>query len=215
MPRVDLRITAGSAFNFVIPDTTRDADFVFNLTGASSPPSSVALDPDKWILDTVTPETYAVHIIYDTLKTGLQGYPYSDSVIVRGGSGPYTFQLISGSLPTGLNLNLSTGVITGNTSVVGPVSVQIKATGFTGGNETKTIKFNINAVSYIFGDANHDGMVNISDVVYLISYIFAGGPAPTPLQSGDANGDCFVNISDGVYLIAYIFSGGPAPIAGC
>lgn len=65
------------------------------------------------------------------------------------------------------------------------------------------------------GDANSDGIVDISDAVFLIQYIFAGGYAPYPLCSGDANGDGSVNISDAVYLIAYIFSGGPAPVTKC
>jgi hypothetical protein len=68
---------------------------------------------------------------------------------------------------------------------------------------------------YVCGDANGDAAVNISDAVYLIAYIFSGGPAPNPLLSGDANCDSSVNISDAVYLIAYIFSGGPAPCASC
>jgi hypothetical protein len=65
------------------------------------------------------------------------------------------------------------------------------------------------------GDANADLIVDISDAVYLIAYIFSGGPAPIPLLAGDANCDQAVDISDAVHLIAYIFSGGPAPCAGC
>ena len=61
------------------------------------------------------------------------------------------------------------------------------------------------------GDANGDGLFNISDAVFLIAYIFGGGPAPNPLCYGYANGDGTINISDAVYLIAYIFGGGPAP----
>ena len=63
------------------------------------------------------------------------------------------------------------------------------------------------------GDANGDATIDISDVVYLISFIFSGGSAPTPyaICSGDANCDCMVDISDVVYLISYIFSGGSAP----
>ena len=63
------------------------------------------------------------------------------------------------------------------------------------------------------GDADGSGSVNISDAVYLISYIFGGGPAPSPLGEGDADQNGAVNISDAVYLIAYIFAGGPAPCA--
>ena len=65
------------------------------------------------------------------------------------------------------------------------------------------------------GDANADAIVDISDVVYLIAYIFSGGSAPSPLLAGDANCDSTVDISDVVYLIAYIFSGGSAPCTGC
>jgi hypothetical protein len=71
------------------------------------------------------------------------------------------------------------------------------------------------------GDANGSGgdpAVDIDDVVYLINYIFAGDPAPEPLEAGDANcsgGDVPVDIDDVVYLINYIFSGGPEPCAEC
>jgi hypothetical protein len=65
------------------------------------------------------------------------------------------------------------------------------------------------------GDANSDGSVDISDVVFLIAHIFSGGAAPADCNyakgKGDANGDGSVDISDVVYLIARIFSGGKAP----
>jgi len=68
---------------------------------------------------------------------------------------------------------------------------------------------------YVFGDANGSGGITISDAVYLINYIFAGGTAPNPLMAGDANCDGVVTISDAVYLINFIFGGGPAPCANC
>ena len=71
------------------------------------------------------------------------------------------------------------------------------------------------ACDYVCGDANSDGSVDISDAVYLISYIFGGGPAPVPLIAGDANCDLAVDISDAVYLIGYIFGGGAPPCTGC
>jgi uncharacterized protein (TIGR02145 family) len=65
---------------------------------------------------------------------------------------------------------------------------------------------------YVCGDADGDGTVNVSDAVFLISYVFGGGPPPTPLLVGDCDGNEIVNVSDVVYLIAYIFGGGPEPI---
>lgn len=61
------------------------------------------------------------------------------------------------------------------------------------------------------GDANHDGVVDITDVIYLIKYVFRGGLPPYPPESGDANSDSVVNIVDVVYILVYLFRGGPAP----
>jgi hypothetical protein len=61
------------------------------------------------------------------------------------------------------------------------------------------------------GDANADGKVTVSDVVYLINYLFKGGPEPW-LAYSDANGDGKVTVSDVVYLINYLFKGGAAPV---
>jgi hypothetical protein len=65
---------------------------------------------------------------------------------------------------------------------------------------------------YAIGDANGDGTVDIGDVVYLIEYIFSGGPEPVPvIWSGDVDCSRTVDISDVVWVIEYIFSGGLAP----
>ena len=68
---------------------------------------------------------------------------------------------------------------------------------------------------FVCGDADGSTAVTISDAVYLINYIFSGGPAPNPLLSGDADCSGTVTISDAVYMINYIFAGGSAPCASC
>ena len=65
--------------------------------------------------------------------------------------------------------------------------------------------------TYQIGDANADGKVNISDAVYIINYVFSGGPTPMPLESAEVNCDGKVNVSDAVYLINYVFQGGNDP----
>ena len=66
---------------------------------------------------------------------------------------------------------------------------------------------------YMPGDANGDEIVNVGDAVYLITYIFRGGPPPYPYEiySGDANCDCEVTVADPVYLIQRVFQFGPPP----
>jgi hypothetical protein len=62
------------------------------------------------------------------------------------------------------------------------------------------------------GDMNNDNRVNVGDPIYLVSYIFRGGPAPAHPEACDCNGpDGKINIGDAVYIAAYIFRGGPVP----
>lgn len=66
------------------------------------------------------------------------------------------------------------------------------------------------------GDVNNDSVVNIGDIVYLISYLYRGGQAPHPqVCLGDVNGDGIVDIGDVVYLINRLYKGGPAPVPNC
>ncbi len=65
------------------------------------------------------------------------------------------------------------------------------------------------------GNANCSGGVDIGDAVFLVNYIFRGGPRPPIINWADANNDCTVNVGDAVYLVNYIFRSGPAPQPGC
>jgi aminopeptidase N len=217
MPVIDVSVNAGSYVDFQVPMLAREGDYAFDLTSAIAP-TGVAVDRNDWILKTTTQESYALHVIYDTLKTGQLAASYTDSLIVRGGILPYTYNIISGSLPAGLTLNTTTGIVDGIPTDTGRVVLTVSATGTGSGFDSKEIAIRIAPeppMPYIPGDANHDGIVDISDAVYLITFIFSGGSAPIPMKAGDLNADCTVDISDAVYIIGYIFSGGSVPKPGC
>jgi len=62
------------------------------------------------------------------------------------------------------------------------------------------------------GDTNLDGVITSADIIYLVGYVFKGGPAPKPIpESGDANCDGVVTSSDVIFLVNHVFKGGPAP----
>ena len=61
------------------------------------------------------------------------------------------------------------------------------------------------------GDANSDETVNVTDAVWIVNYVFAGGDPPDPMESGDCNCDGTCNVADAVWIINYIFAGGYAP----
>ncbi len=67
-------------------------------------------------------------------------------------------------------------------------------------------------LAVVRGDADNNGLVSISDAVYMITYIFYGGPLPVPNPlTGDTDCSGSLSISDAVFLINYIYAGGPAP----
>ena len=68
---------------------------------------------------------------------------------------------------------------------------------------------------YLCGDCNRDGLVELGDVVHLISYLYKSGPAPVPLLAGDCNCDEEVQLGDVVYLISYLYKSGDAPCKNC
>lgn len=63
----------------------------------------------------------------------------------------------------------------------------------------------------IRGDANGDGIINVGDVVYLVSYLYKAGPAPEYLVIGDCNCDEVVDVGDIVHLVNYLYRGGDPP----
>jgi hypothetical protein len=65
------------------------------------------------------------------------------------------------------------------------------------------------------GDASGDGEINVGDAVFIIYYVFKGGPPPSPVEAGDANCDGDCNVGDAVYLINHVFKGGAEPCADC
>ena len=65
------------------------------------------------------------------------------------------------------------------------------------------------------GDCTGDGVIDVGDVVYLVSYLYRGGYPPEPECLGDVNCDGIVNIGDVVYLISYLYREGPGPCPDC
>lgn len=68
-------------------------------------------------------KTYTIRVLNintpTVLASGANGTPYSQTLSETGGNAPINWQVASGSLPTGLTLNQTTGVISGTPTVNG------------------------------------------------------------------------------------------------
>jgi hypothetical protein len=65
------------------------------------------------------------------------------------------------------------------------------------------------------GNASNDAndALNISDMVYLVNFLFFQGPAPVCWDEGNVDGspDQVIDITDLTYIVSYLFMGGPTP----
>ena len=68
------------------------------------------------------------------------------------------------------------------------------------------------------GDSNVDGLVDLSDAIYILRSLFLGGEPVVCLKAADANDDSRVDVSDPVKILGTLFLGEPdlpAPSGTC
>ncbi len=63
--------------------------------------------------------------------------------------------------------------------------------------------------SFLCGDVDNNGEINVLDLVYFINFKYKGGPEPDYIESAEVNGDGDINVLDLVYLINFKYKGGP------
>src|ERR1035438_643340 len=69
----------------------------------------------------------SLSVFAQALASATLGIAYTETIFAIGGSGPYALSILSGSLPPGLSLNSSTGVVSGMPTTIGSYSFTIKA----------------------------------------------------------------------------------------
>ncbi len=151
---VTLAATGGSgSYTYSMSSGSLPAGLALNsgtgaISGTPTQPGSYTFTTkvvdSKGHLDTVTCTIYvaaaAVDLTCGTCSAGkaTAGKSYTATMGVSGGKGPYTFSLVSGSLPQGLTLSASTGVISGTPSAVGSATFTIKVVDANGATDTAT-----------------------------------------------------------------------------
>ena len=106
------------------------------------------------------------------------GAPYSATLSLTGGKGPYTFSIISGSLPPGLYLNTSTGTVSGTPTTSGSFTFTSKVVDAKGATDTATCTIVV-AGSPINLDCGTCGAGKATvGVAYTAQYTVSGGTGP-------------------------------------
>ena len=78
-----------------------------------------------------------------SLPTAINGQPYRAVVFVSGGTEPYTFSVTHGSLPTGVTLESSTGVLVGTPEAEGAYEFTLKVSDSEQPSQSRTATFKV------------------------------------------------------------------------
>ncbi|MFH2054749.1 MAG: M1 family aminopeptidase [bacterium] len=176
--------------------------------------TAIQFDPHEWVLRTAEEVPFTLHLIPRQLPAGHLNYAYRAELRGLGGVPPYTWSKSGGDLPLGLFFYPDSALIKGTPSWPANYYFSLKVTDSDSPPHSEIHSFTLAILAeppVICGDADGDQIVNITDAVYIISYVFNSGPEPQPYEAGDVNEDGIVNITDAVYLIQWIFNSGPAP----
>ncbi len=109
-----------------------------------------------------------------------------------------------------------TGLVQIDSTFIGPISHLLFTTTEPEGYCPQYISGEIPVLAYWPGDVTFDGILrDVSDVIYLVNYIYRSGPAPPHPISADVNGpDRLIDVADIIYMVNYLFRGGPEPLPG-
>lgn len=117
-------------------------------------------------------------IITRDLPRGKKGEPYNAQFFAANGKAPYSWTLVSGSLPTGLSLNLA-GILSGTPTVSGTFTFGVRVTDGTGTTATVTFGLVINSdISPLFILSRGELATGTVGAIYANQLLFAGGRAP-------------------------------------
>lgn len=114
-------------------------------------------------------------VLIFTPDPGEVGVAYSQQPTVTGGTTPFVWAVTAGSLPSGVTLNPSTGLLSGTPSAAGTFSVTLSATDALGKAAVKTLALVIAALPTLTFSAPASGQVGVA---YSINLSATGGTAP-------------------------------------
>jgi hypothetical protein len=125
------------------PTAAGTSTFTVKVIDSSSP----ALNATKSLSITVTAGAASLQITTTSLADGQVSSSYSTTLAATGGTKPYTWSIGSGSLPAGLALNASTGLITGTPTATGTSSftLSVKDSSAVQQTDTKVLSIFVSA----------------------------------------------------------------------
>jgi hypothetical protein len=175
--------------------TGTGSSFTLQLADPGIPSTSQALSIT--INAALTPPS----ITTTSLPSGTQNTAYSATLTATGGTTPYIWSIVSGSLPAGLTLS-STGVISGTPSATGSASFTAQVTSANSLTATAGLSITINPASTSsFIEQDNPAVIYSGTWYPVVRTFFSGGSAVESMTAGDSASITFVGT--GISWIGY------------
>ena len=176
-------------------------NFTARLSDAGNPQQTVSKPLSITILDTLVVTT-------TTLSNGVVNAAYSAILSAGGGTLPYTWSITNGSLPSGLTLNSSNGIISGTPSVAGTFSftAQLSDAGNPQQTVSKPLSITILDTLVVTTTTLSNGVVSAA---YSATLAAGGGTLPYTwsITNGSLPSGLTLNSSNGIISGTPIVSG--------
>ena len=114
-------------------------------------------------------------LLFPAPPGGEVGVTYSDQLTVTGGTSPFTWSVSTGSLPPGVTLGASTGLLSGTPTTAGSYSFTVKVTDSSGLTDTEAVTLTIIAGPSLSFPAPPAGWTH---TVYSDTLTESGGTSP-------------------------------------
>lgn len=139
---------------------------------------------------------------------GLVGTFYTTTFTVVGGIAPYTWTLISGTLPTGLTLDPATGVLSGTPTANAAFSFTLQVTDSTGNSAQITCSITIGALPTVGCNSPPSGTVGI---FYSHLFTLASGAPPYTLAIIAGSLPPGLSLDSGLSAVTALFADAETP----
>ena len=135
---------ATGGINGTPPAPVTATPLTFKVTDSGTPAQSATA---SFKLTIAPPQTGPVTITTPALNDGVLGVPYSQTLTATGGTGPYTWKVTAGRLPSWAALDSSTGAISGTPDAISGSFMTFQVTDSSTPAQTALASFTLNVVA--------------------------------------------------------------------